>query len=303
MLAEASTEVASHALDRIERAEVQTEPFPHIIVDHFLPDAFFADLISHFPERSEFQQVTYPGTGHGKRTSRYQECGLSYRNLKGHEYLRIVDDLFGSPAFSQALLEKFSRQCANGSTPIPKAKHAFFSDGNSDYTCVYDFQIDMPGYEIPPHPDVPQKIVTFQFFMVDDDSLRDFGTLFCKPKNGQATVDRGALASATGWFVDRTAGLLHLQESGPYRRFEQSPLGLTCGVGATRNWLPWNLFDVAKIAPALPNHFMAFAPNKISYHAVRMDIPPELPRQERPVIRGFIRSGKNTNNWIKPVQM
>jgi hypothetical protein len=34
-----------------------------------------------------------------------------------------------------------------------------------------------------------------------------------------------------------------------------------------------------------------------------MDIPPDCPRQERPVIRGFIRSGRNTRNWIEAAAM
>jgi len=303
MLVEDTRQICDYALDKIERAEVVAEPFPHIIISHLFPDAFFQDLIGNFPDRSQFQKATYAGTGHGKKTSRYQEHGFVYRNLEQHEYFHIVNDLFASEAFSRALLTKFSRALPNGFTPIPPRKHPMFKDGASNYTCVFDFQIDLPGYEIPPHRDIEEKIVTFQFFLVADDSLRNYGTLFCKPKNGKATTDRPWLARTAGRLFDKVARVLKREHGGFYRKVEQSPLGLWCGVGTTGSWLPWGLFDIPTCAPALPNHFMAFAPNHISYHAVRMDIPPECKRQERPVIRGFIRSGRDTTNWIKTANM
>lgn len=223
--------------------------------------------------------------------------------MASHEYFRYVNDLFASAAFSRALLTKFSQPLPGGFIPIPIEKHSLFKDGASNYACVFDFQIDLPGYEIPPHPDVSDKIVTFQYFLVDDDSLGDYGTLFCKPKNGRLTVKRPLIPRATGRLLNEVAAFFRLQQTRPYRRLEQSRLGLSLGIGTTRSWLPWGLFDIVKIAHALPNHFMAFAPNQISYHAVRMDIPAESKRQERPVIRGFIRKGRELGNWIQAVKM
>jgi hypothetical protein len=301
MLACDTKEICEHALSRIEQAPICAEPFPHIIIEQFLPESFFADLIAHFPDRSEFQRVSYPGTGHGKRTSRFQENGLALKDMKNHPFFGMLHELFSSDAFSRALLDKFSRVLSNGFTPIPADKHPLFTGGAHDYTCVFDFQIDRPGYEIPPHPDVVSKIVTFQFFLTQDDSLRDFGTLFCKPKNGKPTVRRPLSVRICRRLFDHVTDAFRLRNTRFYRRLEQSPFGLWLGVGTTINWLPWSLFNIAKIAPALPNHFMAFAPNSISYHGVRMDIPADSKRQERPVIRGFIRSGRDTDNWINPV--
>jgi hypothetical protein len=295
--------IADFALAKIEGAEIVREPFPHIIIDQFFPDAFFEDLIKNFPDRSQFQEVTYPGTGHGKKSSRYHESGFAYKDMKDHEYFRVVNDVFASEAFSKALLTKFSQTLPDGFIPIPIEKHSLFKDGASNYACVFDFQIDLPGYEIPPHPDVADKIVTFQYFLVDDDSLRDYGTLFCKPKKARPTIKRPFVPRATGRLVNEFAKFFRLEQSRLFRKLEQSPLGLSLGVGTTRNWLPWGMFDVAKIAHALPNHFMAFAPNKISYHGVRMDVPTESKRQERPVVRGFIRRGRNAGNWIQSVKM
>jgi hypothetical protein len=295
--------VTDFALMKIDQARIVEEPFPHVIIDQLFPDTFFRELRENFPDRSKLQEVTYPGTGHGKKTSRYRESGLAWKGMKSDPAFSVVHELFASEAFSRALLNKFSRRLPSGVVPIPVEKHSFFKSGAADFASVFDFQIDLPGYEIPPHPDVWAKIVTYQYFLVDDESLRDYGTLFCKAKNGRGVVRRPFLTRAAGRLVNEGAKVFRATKSEPFRRLEQSPLGLSLGVGTTRNWLPWKLLDVVKIAEALPNHFMAFAPNAVSYHAVRMDIPADCARQDRPVIRGFIRTGRENKNWIRAVKM
>ncbi len=294
--------ITDFALAKLEQARILEDPFPHIIIAPFFPDAFFENLLKHFPDRSNLQEVVYPGTGHGKKSPHYHESGLAWKDMKSDPVFQIVSGLFASAAFSRALLTKFSQPLPGGFVPIPVEKHSLFRDGATDYTSVFDFQIDFPGYEIPPHPDVPDKIVTYQYFLVDDDSLRDYGTLFCKPKNGKPTIQRPFLTRTIGRLLNGMASFSGLHHSGFFHRLERSPFGLSLGVGTTRSWLPWGLVDVVKVAHALPNHFMAFAPNRISYHAVRMDIPAACKRQERPVIRGFIRKGRDASNWISPVR-
>jgi hypothetical protein len=83
-------------------------------------------------------------------------------------------------------------------------------------------------------------------------------------------------------------------------RIERSRLGLVFGVGSNRVWLPWSWFTVDAIAYATPNSLLAFAPNDRSFHAVDLRIPRDAPLQQREVVRGFIRSGRNTTNWIAP---
>jgi hypothetical protein len=153
--------VFEHAFRNIEQAEIIPEPFPHIVASRFVPDAFFEALVINGPEKSEFRKVFYPGVGFNRKTPRYHEYGWAYQDLTGNVYYKVLRDLFASEQFSRALLTKFSRELPDGSTPIPPEKHPFFKGDVSDYSCVFDFQIDLPGYEIPPHLDVNEKIVTF----------------------------------------------------------------------------------------------------------------------------------------------
>ena len=57
---------------------------------------------------------------------------------------------------------------------------------------------------------------------------------------------------------------------------------------------------MVKVASALPNHLLAFAPNDRSFHAVDFNVPADASVQERRVIRGFIMSGRDGKNLIKP---
>ena len=292
---------AAQALAKLQQAPLLTDPFPHLLVPELLPKAFYADLLRSFPERSRFRDARYPGTGRNRGAAGYQEHGLVCQDFEDGEPLRRLRSLFASEAFARTLLARFSAPLPDGSSPIPRAKHRFFADGASDYSCVFDLQVDRPGYEIPPHPDVSEKIVTFQLFLTEDDALCGQGTLLCRPRNGAPTIDRPWATKLAGLLVERAARRLRLRSSGLYRSLELSRLGLRLGLGDSRSWLPWHLFEIVKVAEALPNHFLAFAPNERSYHAVSMDLPPGSRRQERPVVRGFIRSGRNARNWLDVV--
>lgn len=297
------TQHLAFAIEQIARAEIQREPFPHIIIEGLFPESFFKLLLRHFPDRRHFRRVEYPGTGHSRTAPNYHDYGWACADLSSRPVFDAVHSFFKSEAFARALLDKFSRQLDDGFWPIPIEKHHHFENGSTDFSSVFDLQIDLSGYAIPPHPDVPSKIVTFQFFLPEDDTLRDYGTLLCKPKKGRHAPQRAWLTRAIGSLVTRTTERLQLTQTRPYKWLERTPLGLQLGLGDNRNWIPWNLLDIVKIVPALPNYFMAFPPNAISYHAARFDIPVESPRQERPVIRGFIRSGSNARNWIAPKVM
>jgi hypothetical protein len=97
--------------------------------------------------------------------------------------------------------------------------------------------------------------------------------------------------------AEGVAARLNHRPHGFWHWLERTKLGTEMGFGASRGWYPWRMFDIVANAPALPNHFMAFAPNERSYHAVRMNIPESS--GGRTVIRGFVRSGKEASNFIE----
>ena len=284
-------DVFEHILRKISSAEINANPYPHIVVSEIFPPEFYPKLLAAIPKPEQFAAAEYPGTGFGQaKRSQRNSSGLAYPNLHELPLFRELQTFLRGEEFCRALLGKFSRPDG-----IPAEKHRYFAGGAREFTSVFDLQIDRRGYEILPHPDIPSKIMTFQFFLVSDDSLKDFGTLFCRTKNGRPAV-RSSIARRAGTAVERVARALRHR---PYRFWhwlERTKLGTEIGFGS-EGWYPWRMFDLISAAPALPNHFMAFAPNERSYHAVRMDIPKSS--IGRTVIRGFIRSGRDVGNVIR----
>jgi hypothetical protein len=284
-------DVFEHILRKIRTAKIKADPYPHIVVSEIFPPGFYPKLLAAIPKPEQFAAAEYPGTGFGKaKRNQRKSSGLAYPNLHELPLFRELQEFLRGEEFSRTMLDKFSRPDG-----IPAEKYRYFANGANEFTPVFDLQLDRRGYEILPHPDVPTKIITFQFFLVSDDSLKDFGTLFCRTKNGRPAA-RNAVARTAGSAVTRVARALRHQ---PYRFWhwlERTKLGTEIGFGS-EGWYPWRMFDIVSAAPALPNHFMAFAPNEHSYHAVRMDIPESS--IGRTVIRGFIRSGSDVGNFIR----
>ena len=180
----------------------------------------------------------------------------------------------------------------------PQSKKQYFADGATDFNPVCNLHIDLPGYEIPPHRDITTKVVTYQHYLVSDDSLQDYGTIFCKPRNGVETAKRSRTAQRVGRCVKAAAKLTATTNSPAYRRLAETRFALWSGM-AQAHWLPWSLFEDVKVTPALPNHFMAFAPGPRTYHGVRFNPPSGTATREGRVMRGFILAGSDAKNWVQ----
>lgn len=269
-------------LQAIRRAPILRDPFPHIYVKEIFQPAFFRQLLDAIAAKAVFEPAVYPGVSVDLKAENFHDHGLACANAQEVPELARLRAFLKSNAFSRTLLERFADPTAWGErgSAIPPEKHKFFADGRDDFTTVFDLHKDLPGYEITPHPDVEEKIITFLFYLTPNDDLSRFGTMLCRPKPEH-------LADIAGRTEPRRDGLI--------ARLTRSAVGR---YGLDQVWLPWEWFEIAKIAEARANSFVAFAPNAESYHAVRMNIPPEHPLQDRLTLRGFIRSGANSGNFI-----
>lgn len=272
-----------HCEARIREAEVRREPFPHIEVEPLFPPDFYQELMEQFPARRLFQKAEYAGTGFSRREAHYVDYGLALpaEELAG-PYAEVVAYM-QSEVFARLLLEKFG-------DAIPARKQSWFAEGSKDYGSRCHVHIDLPGYEIPPHPDAEDKLITYQLYLPPDESVREFGTHFLRPKDGNETVERPVWELLVSRGLEKAARGMGWWEKGWVKRLRESEFGFRHGL-LTRMWYPWDWFDTVRMVEARPNSFMAFAPSERTYHAVRLDIPANHPRPERPVIRGFVRRG------------
>ena len=277
-------EAFAWVLERIPSEPIITEPFPHIYVSDIFPRAYYQRLLDRIATVGKFVPALYPGVSVDLNAENFRDYGLACKNFEQDEQLSHLYSFLKSETFARTLLDKFSAPNSWGErgSAIPEEKHVHFKDGRSDFTSVFDLHKDLPGYEITPHPDVPSKIVTILFYLTPNDDIREFGTLLCRPKPEKSAE----IASRSIPWHSRLLNRLTVPLVGGY------------GLKQRDGWFPWEWFDVARVAEARANCFLAFAPNSDSYHAVRMNIPPDHPLQERLTLRGFIRSGANTTNYM-----
>jgi hypothetical protein len=280
-----------HCIEQVRSAPMVTDPFPHIVIDPFLPSDTYAELIATFPPRDQFSKATYAGAGFRNKASNARDYGLVLAEPSVHPLIADLIGMFESDGFSRSLLQRFQAPLPDGTIPIPQTKRTCFEAGACDYHARAHLHLDLPGYEIPPHPDAPRKIITWLLYATASDVLRDYGTILCKPRDGQPTAKRPRMHRMIGEAISRSAELLRLRGRPWYQRLCESSFGFRVGL-AYRSWLPWELFDLPVKIPALPNCFAAFAPSYNTYHAVRFHVPPDAPCQQRPVLRGFVWKGR-----------
>lgn len=260
---------SQHILERIKTAPILQEPFPHILIQGLIPEKEYEELLDDIPGTETFSKAIYPGVGADLQTENGIKHGLILDETSKYPLLEALTVFLKSREIAQLLLERFAAPDSwkgHGSA-IPIEKHSHFSNGSEDYTSVLDVHKDPPGYAISPHRDVDSKIITFLYYLEPDDALANWGTLLCRPKTGLSLDD--------------------VEYSTPLKGHPK--------------WRSWSLFEVVKTARATPNTLLIFAPNRASYHAVNMDIPVDFVRSQRTVIRGFIRSGRNKNNFISSI--
>lgn len=258
-------------LEKIETATIEPAPYPHVIIPDFMPDDYYRALLSKIPPASDYTPAHYAGTEDEdglEKPDNYNEHGLVYDRLADHPFLAELDAFFTSRVFASALLDKFSVGLWRllGDSPIPRIKYPFFKLTNL-FSSVYGLHKDLSGYQISPHPDNRKKIVTWLFYLPEDDRCADLGmgTYLCVPKPGVTRRD-----------------------------LEQGRIG-------SHDWYDWRLFDIAREARMTANTFFCFAPNRDTYHAVRLDIPEDFPVQERDVFRGFVCVGLSKSNFTKAI--
>ena len=280
-------------IQRIEAAPIVEKPFAHIYFDNlFLTDTYQL-LLDSIPPVEHFRKVPILGSGYLGRRRGSPSYTLVCDSLQGIRLIEDIDKFFASQRFMRTLLEKFSKPLNDGTIPITPDKQRLFQDGKTQYGSILDLLLTLPGYSLPPHPDIWSKIVSYQVFLVDDDSLRDYGTQLCEMKTDAWTRLQRGFAAIAGPSILKAATRLKIKDSRSFQRFTQTSLALR--LGAFPQFLPYDWFKDRAMLWALPNTFMAFAPSPSTYHYAKFDVPRDHPKQKRAMFRGTIRAAVQTD--------
>lgn len=230
---------------RLANAPLRIWPFPHLEVEHLLPERLFQavrlfDLAQHLVSRRDASQTPPPGLNPAR----------FFRRLVDADRRPIATDSFALNAAVAALCHNDTAQVLIGRFR-PVIAQRFDGQIPLTYTTV-EYLDDRTGYELLPHTDVPQKLVTLLLYLAEDDADSDLGTALYRPRSGRK-----------------------LGNSTP----------------TSRHYAPDDMLEVYRV-PYRPNRALVFAPTANSLHGVpRVDDPTHPRRLLQCQINAVLGSG------------
>jgi hypothetical protein len=168
-----------HMIRAIAETPTMTDPFPHFVVRCFFPNAVYSDLLELLPDSSHYEVTGYDrhqnAYGEGNRKCfNMRNDRLDRLDRRGHTFWRTIRSALGSPELKRASYAKLSTGLA---------LRYSLSDSPGEIADIPGFAMpelfrESGGYNIKPHPDTRQKVVTMQIALPRDASQRELGTEF-----------------------------------------------------------------------------------------------------------------------------
>ncbi|MFO0207275.1 MAG: hypothetical protein ACK54L_14205, partial [Betaproteobacteria bacterium] len=171
----AETEAAlEQVIRKIKDCPVTTEPFPFVVIDEIFPPAYYARMQEMFPRDAELT----PLSDTGRTANAYKERLVSLFNDEHFDKLDPERRAFWaefarwmySERFINSVVQKFLPWCAN--------RLAQVKERSGDLRVRSDALLvsDRTDYAIGPHTDAAHRLITFLFYMPQDDRYRAYGT-------------------------------------------------------------------------------------------------------------------------------
>lgn len=172
-------EVLDHILSRIHQTQIDNHPYPHIVVDNFFPESYFQQALSHFPSDEQMTPLSETGRTDGYKerlVTLFNDAHFSKLDNNRRQFWQGFSDWLYSDRFINSVVDKFWPHVA-----------CRLNDLNAQGTGVQvhgDALIvsDKSNYAIGPHTDAPHRLITFLFYMPEDEQWSDLGTSIYTPK-------------------------------------------------------------------------------------------------------------------------
>jgi hypothetical protein len=168
-----------HVLYQLINTPVKDYPFEHLYVEGVFPKDYYRELLDHLPANKDYTQIEKLG-----------------KVSKGHYLERFVFPLL--PQNVESLPEKKKRFWQNFiktfiNKEFQKAALFLFSETieerfgsaipSNEFQWTVDLVRDTSNYSIGPHTDSPGKVISFLFYLPEDDTYAELGTSLFAPKD------------------------------------------------------------------------------------------------------------------------
>lgn len=163
-----------HFIDRLQGAQVESDPFPHYVLDHVFPEDYYRELLRHLPPSDVYKnlyEVTDLKLDHFRhRDQRDMDQGWTERlPPELRPFWSSFQKWFLSDDLANAVLKSFAEPLRLGI-------------GEKEFSVESQFIRHRAGYFLGPHSDLYTKLVVLLLYLAPDDSAEHLGTSLYRPK-------------------------------------------------------------------------------------------------------------------------
>lgn len=158
-----------HFIDRLRHTQIDSDPFPHYVLEHVFPDDYYRELLQHLPPSDVYKnlyEVTTLKLDHFRhRDQRDMDQGWTDKlpqDLKA--FWESFNEWFLGDDLARAVMESF------GFKEMPEV------------SIEAQFIRHRAGYFLGPHSDLYTKLVVFLLYLAPDNSAEHLGTSLYRPK-------------------------------------------------------------------------------------------------------------------------
>lgn len=173
--------VMNHAIEKIINTPIITDPFPYLVVDNIFPADYYQQILAHFPHLDATRPLSESGrVQKGLYEERlavlFNSSDFSRMTSEQVDFWSEFSSWLYSHEFLSAIIFKFREALEQRISKIIAAEGEIKVRG--DALLVND----QTNYAIGPHTDAPHRLVTFLFYLPQNDQDRDLGTSIYTPK-------------------------------------------------------------------------------------------------------------------------
>ena len=201
-------DVRKHVMEKIESADLISDPFDHKFVENVFPDDFYQKLITNIPEKSNYIPIVETGSVSPMYSPERFIFNLLDKNLidaldeKRKEFFNDLIKLLLSDKFFSSVTSQFSKSIDNRLANFSEKEKEKFGTSNFRFYFRSALVKDFTKYSLGAHTDSIAKFVTFLFYIPSDNNLQKNGTSLYKPKI-EINHDRHFKAEETEKFFDK----------------------------------------------------------------------------------------------------
>jgi hypothetical protein len=170
---------------KLQKATVEREPFPHLLVEKLLPSEVMKAINAFYPSIEMMDSMPKSRTGNPYAHEFRRMLSLNQETLQGMEKTqKQFWKLFGNyvQLMAPLLLKRL---------PTPPEGQKYREVEPEQLRTRIDLWSDRGGYQITPHTDAPHKLATFLLYCSDDPSLASEGTSIFRPLDASFTCWKG----------------------------------------------------------------------------------------------------------------